>query len=147
MSKLGMVLEVVLLLLTAACLVLLFAMDFPAALVFYSCWGIPTLLLAGCSWCVRGKKSAPWIILGCWLAFCFLTATWSTWPFKSNDYLVESLVMFPASTFLTGPLAVLTSRMQNGWRIMVCACFPLPMISFAITLGILYELNLSSWGG
>ncbi len=105
-------------------------------------WGIPTMLLAVCSRCVRDRKFARWIMAGCWLLMCLLLCGMGAFVPQLRVYLDSELVYFPALTFLTGPLAIWTVRWRNGWRITLWSFISLPIISCLITCVVLSSLGL-----
>ncbi len=148
MSKREKAFEVLMMVLGAASAVLLVGvmlLDESTVLFFLS---LPTLILLACSWCVRGKKNAPWIVLGGWLVVCMLLCGWVIYIyfFQDNwlgqDTLVGSFLEIISPTLLTGPLAVLTARMPRGWLITLLACPWLALLSTCIVMFVLHGLGL-----
>ncbi len=101
---------------------------------------VPSLLLAGASRWACGKESAPWVVLGCWVLMGVLIYSLPVWMGGSLD--VGYWLLLLSSTFVTGPLAVVTARRADGWKMSLYACWSLPLFSFGVTAAVLYYFDL-----
>ncbi len=97
--------------------------------------GLPSMILAGCSWCVRKRKFAPRFVLVAWV--CVLLLGVVVGVLLLSDRSRKMLLFFLSLTVLTGPLAVLTARWSNGWRIVLWASFFLPALLVFCVAGVL----------
>lgn len=116
-------------------------------LLAWLAFGVPSVVLAACSWCVRRWRFAGWVVMVCWLLLCVGVCWLIVRSGPGSPGAVLSLFGAPASTILSGFLAVLTARRRNGWRLTLWSGFSFPLPSAMIGLPVLFLMHGASWFG